>query len=251
MSELAIIIMAAGKGTRMLSDLPKVLHELNGRALIELVVRTAKVLSPVKIVVIVGHQRELVERRLAGVGVAFAVQDPPLGTGHAIMCAEPALAEFAGTACVLSGDVPLLRASTVKKLIEFHNRAGAAATVLTTIAPDPSGYGRVLRSDKGEFERIVEERDASPDERRVSEINSGVYCFEWKDLVPALKQVRPNNAKGEYYLTDVIGILGRLGHTVQAANLAEYREVCGINTQEELRDAERYAAGRPGAAADA
>jgi UDP-N-acetylglucosamine diphosphorylase/glucosamine-1-phosphate N-acetyltransferase len=230
--------MAAGKGTRMKSDLPKVLHSVAGRTLVEHVVGTAHRIGAQRIVVIVGHGRELVCNVLQNAGVEFAVQDPPLGTGHAVMQAQSALNDFGGEVIVLSGDVPLLTAETLQRLLADHRTSHSAATVLTANAPDPNGYGRIVRESSGEFTEIVEEHEATPEIRNIHEINSGVYCFDSKRLFEGLQDIRDNNSKGEYYLTDVIGIMRNRGHLVKAVSIADFREIQGINTQDELKAAE-------------
>jgi UDP-N-acetylglucosamine diphosphorylase/glucosamine-1-phosphate N-acetyltransferase len=236
---LAIVILAAGKGTRMNSDLPKVLHPLGGVPLIEHVLRASRPLKPARTVVIVGHRREEVLDQLRDSGVEFAVQEPQLGTGHAVQQAGPVLNGFRGSVIVLSGDVPMLRAKTLQKLLEAHQTAGAAATVLSTQAPNPTAYGRIIRDGEGRFLRIVEEREATAEEKTIHEINSGIYCFDSEELFSALRDVRADNSKGEYYLTDVIGLLRRQGLPVQAFDFADFNEVQGINTVVELASAER------------
>jgi UDP-N-acetylglucosamine diphosphorylase/glucosamine-1-phosphate N-acetyltransferase len=236
---LAIVILAAGKGTRMNSDLPKVLHTLDGVPLIEHVLRAARPLKPARTVVIVGHQRQQVLDQLKDSGVEFAVQEPQLGTGHAVQQAKPVLDGFRGAVIVLSGDVPMLRAATLKKLLEAHQHSGAAATVLSTQAENPTAYGRIIRDAEGRFLRIVEEREATAEEKAIHEINSGIYCFNSEELFTTLRDVRADNSKGEYYLTDVVGLLRRQGLPVQAVDFADFNEVQGINTVAELASAQR------------
>jgi UDP-N-acetylglucosamine diphosphorylase/glucosamine-1-phosphate N-acetyltransferase len=236
---LAIVVMAAGKGTRMNSDLPKVLHTLGGRPLVEHVLSSAREIEPNRLIVITGHRRNEVQERVTGDGVEFVVQEPQLGTGHAVRQTQPALRNFAGEIIVLSGDVPLLKASTLRKLLDLHRQRAAVATVLSTDAPNPNGYGRIVRTQSGTFVKIVEEREASDVEKQICEINSGIYCFDAEALFDALQSVKPDNSKGEYYLTDVIEILKKRGEIVEAVDIADFREVRGINTLEELLDAER------------
>jgi UDP-N-acetylglucosamine diphosphorylase/glucosamine-1-phosphate N-acetyltransferase len=236
---LAIIVLAAGKGTRMKSDLPKVLHQIGGLPLIEHVLRSAQALVPDRLIIVVGHRREEVKNRIRGFGADFVVQEPQLGTGHAVQIAARELVGFDGEVVVLSGDVPLLKASTLRKLVEAHVSHHSAATVLTTHAPDPTAYGRIVRSGEGTFDKIVEEREATVKEKEISEINSGVYCFDAEPLFSALGQIKAENSKGEYYLTDVIEILKSDGGLVQAIDAADFREVRGINTVAELEEAER------------
>ncbi|MEI6756419.1 MAG: UDP-N-acetylglucosamine pyrophosphorylase [Chlorobium sp.] len=237
---LAVIIMAAGKGTRMQSELPKVLHPANGRPLIEYVLDTASLLDPEKIVLIIGHQAELVKKAVAAYPVTTALQEPQLGTGHAIMQAEANLGNFEGEVLILSGDAPLVKASTLQKLIAFHRSANATATVLTAELGDPTGYGRVIREKQSDSVlKIVEQKDASEEERAVREINSGVYAFNASLLFKALRQIGTNNAQKEYYLTDVFGICFQNGQKVCAFRTDNPDEIIGINTPEQLIEAER------------
>lgn len=222
----------------MNSDLPKVLHEVAGRALILRVLDAARAIGAGQLIAVVGHGRELVEAAVVGQADRTVVQDPPLGTGHAVLQTEGVIAGTAEQVLILSGDVPLLRADTLRELLASHAQTGAAVTVLSASAPNPFGYGRVIRDLDGDFVGIVEEKDATPEQRAVSEINSGVYVVNRRDLFEALHKVTPNNAKGEYYLTDIVGILSRSGRKIQAVNCAPFAELQGINTPEELRRAE-------------
>ena len=231
---IAVIVMAAGKGTRMKSDLPKVLHEINGKPLLLHVLETANELKPQRVVVVLGHGRALVEQVIENTGVDVAIQDPPMGTGHAVMQAEMALTGFNGDVLILSGDVPLLTADSLKRLTDYHRAKQAAITVASTRAPNPFGYGRIVRNEAGEFLRIVEHKDASDAELAIDEINSGIYCVRCRPLFSALHRTSNNNAKGEYYLTDIISILREDGERVEAVEIADFNEVQGINTQEEL-----------------
>jgi UDP-N-acetylglucosamine pyrophosphorylase len=237
---LAVIIMAAGKGTRMQSDLPKVLHQANGRPLIEYVLDTANALEPDKTVLIVGHQAELVKNAVSGYRLTTALQEPQLGTGHAIMQAEAYLSDFDGEVLILSGDAPLVNAETLQELIAFHRSRNGAATVLTAELDDPAGYGRVIRgSDSDSVLKIVEQKDASKEELAVREINSGVYMFNARLLFEALARINTNNAQKEYYLTDVFGICFQSGKRVYAFKTENPNEIIGINTPEQLMEAER------------
>ena len=237
---LAIIIMAAGKGTRMQSELPKVLHQANGRPLINYVLDTAAALDPAKTVLIVGHQAELVKEATARYQVIAALQEPQLGTGHAIMQAESHLSDFDGEVLILSGDAPLVNEKTLQKLIVFHRSKNGAATVLTAELDDPTGYGRIIRQQNSDgVLKIVEQKDASKEELAVREINSGVYVFNAKLLFDALGRINTNNAQKEYYLTDVFGICFQSGKRVYAFKTENPDEILGINTPEQLMEAEQ------------
>ena len=237
---LAIIIMAAGKGTRMKSDLAKVLHKANGRPVIEYVLEKTSALDPEKIVLIVGHQAEKVKHATQQYQVEWVLQRPQLGTGHAVMQAEQSLHSFQGDILILSGDAPLVTIATLGQLIECHRMEDAAATVLTADLRDPSGYGRIIRNGESNgVSKIVEHKDASSEELLVQEINSGVYVFRADVLFDALKKISNNNAQHEYYLTDVFSICFDKGKKVSAYKTANADEIKGINTVEQLREAEK------------
>jgi bifunctional UDP-N-acetylglucosamine pyrophosphorylase/glucosamine-1-phosphate N-acetyltransferase len=236
--DLTAIILAAGVGKRMQSDLAKVLHPALGRPLLDHVLDAVRDAGVKRSVVIVGHQAERVRAAVAGRGVAFAVQEKQLGTGHAVQQAAPVLEGETGTTLVLCGDTPLLTAETLRALLATHRDTHAAATVLTAILDDPTGYGRVLRGPDGAVQRIVEHKDATEAERRVREINSGLFAFQIPDLFEALAHVRADNAQGEYYLTDTLEILLRLGRRVSAQVCGDPREVLGVNTIDQLREVE-------------
>jgi UDP-N-acetylglucosamine diphosphorylase/glucosamine-1-phosphate N-acetyltransferase len=207
MTDIHVAILAAGKGTRMTSARPKVLHSVAGITLIEHVLRAADTLRPASVTVIVGHMADAVRSGLAKrMGLTFALQEPQLGTGHALLQVEPHLRGATGTLVLLSGDVPLLRPATLATLVERHQKAAAAATVLTARVPQPQGYGRIVRDGRGMITAIVEDKDATDEERRITEINSGVYAFDLAPLFGALKRVGSSNAQGEYYLPDLVRI---------------------------------------------
>lgn len=236
---LAVVIMAAGKGTRMKSDLPKVLHQANGRPVVEYVIEKSFSLRPDAVVLVVGHQADLVREATARHPVSYALQQPQLGTGHAVMQTEPFLKEFDGDVIILSGDAPLFTTRTLRALVEYHRSRNAVATVLTADMEDPTGYGRVIRNvDREEVLRIVEQKDASEEEKQVTEINSGVYVFDARELFAALKGITNTNAQQEYYLTDVFGICFGKGLKVCAFKVDDPDEIRGINTPEQLREAE-------------
>lgn len=239
MSKLATVILAAGKGTRMKSDLAKVLHRLNGRPMVDYVIDAAEEIGSQKIVLIIGHQKEAVQETLAGRKVEFVVQSPQLGTGHAVLQAAPLLRNFDGDVLVLSGDVPLLRARTLRNLIAVHRREGLPATLLTTEMEDPSGYGRVVRGPDSLVTEIVEHKDAGEEIRRIREINVGIYLFRARELFATLPQVTNHNVQGEYYLPDVLKIYVQRGEKLAAVLTNEVEETHGINTVEQLHNAEK------------
>ncbi|BBZ68495.1 bifunctional protein GlmU [Mycolicibacterium insubricum] len=237
----AVVVLAAGAGTRMRSDTPKVLHTLGGRSMLAHAVHTAAGTDPEHLVVILGHDRERIAPVVAelaaqlGRDIAIAVQEEQLGTGHAVACGLGALpADFDGTVVVTSGDVPLLDADTLRALTEQHRSAGAAATVLTTTVADSTGYGRILRTQDGEVIAIVEEADATPQQRAIAEINSGVYAFDIDALRSALERLSSNNAQHELYLTDVIAIARAGGGSVRALHIEDAALVAGVNDRVQL-----------------
>src|SRR6266850_2156 len=231
MNRLTAIVLAAGEGKRMRSRQPKVLHPLCGRPLIAYPLRTAQALAD-RIVLVVGPNADDVVK-LAPREARAVVQRERLGSGHAVLQAKPECAEGGGTILVLPGDMPLLSAETVERLVEHHRKSRAAATVLTAIVAEPQGYGRVLRQG-GRVKRIVEDRDASDAEKKIAEINTSVYCFDSKRLWSALGKVRADNDQGEYYLTDVIGILCRAGARVDAISVVDPAEAMGVNDRKQL-----------------
>ncbi len=236
MSDLHVVILAAGKGTRMKSELPKVLHGIAGKPLIDRVLDTAQALGPSSVTLVVGHAAEKVRAHLADrPGIAFAVQEPQLGTGHALLQTAPMLQGRTGTVMLLSGDVPLLTADSLRALVATHQDTGAAATVLTAKFERPYGYGRIVRTN-GRITRIVEERDATPTQREIKEINSGIYAFALEPLFDALGAISSKNAQGEYYLPDLIGIYRRQKRGVATFTVARAVEIRGINSRTELAE---------------
>jgi bifunctional UDP-N-acetylglucosamine pyrophosphorylase/glucosamine-1-phosphate N-acetyltransferase len=226
----------------MKSNKAKVLHELSGKPLIAHVCRTAQSLEPRNILVIVGHQGDEVEaavrKALGDYQAVFAKQNRQLGTGDAVMAARESLAEASSTVVILSGDVPLIKAETLQSLLSHHRESGAAGTILSVRMENPAGYGRIVRDDQDRFVKIVEQKDATTEERQIREINSGIYCFETEKLFPALQRVQPKNQQGEYYLTDVAEILHTGGETVGVQLHDDAREVSGVNTRAELAEFE-------------
>jgi bifunctional UDP-N-acetylglucosamine pyrophosphorylase/glucosamine-1-phosphate N-acetyltransferase len=234
--EIHVVVLAAGKGTRMKSQRPKVLHPISGLTIIEHVLRTAAGLMPASVTMVVGHGAEEVKQALARrTQLQFVTQEPQLGTGHALLQTKPLLADKAGTLVLLSGDAPLLSVDSLKALVAAHAEAGAAATVITANFPRPFGYGRIIRTG-GNISKIVEERDASPTQRAISEINSGIYAFDLAPLFPALDSIGTANKQGEYYLPDLIAIYRKQKRTVATWTVARADEIRGINSRTELAE---------------
>src|SRR5271170_7811449 len=237
-NDLAIVILAAGKGTRLKSSLAKVLHRAGGRALVEQVLRACAPLKAKKTIVVVGHQAESVAAVAEPLGAQTVLQQPQNGTGHAMKVAQRAIGR-AKYAIVLPGDAPLIRTDTLKALLATHRSAGAAATILTAVLADPSGYGRILRKSANAVSAIVEESQLAENQREINEINSAIYCFTLQKLWPALAQVKPNNKHRELYLTDAIAVLASKGETVLAQVAPDPREVLGCNTRIDLAEVDR------------
>jgi bifunctional UDP-N-acetylglucosamine pyrophosphorylase/glucosamine-1-phosphate N-acetyltransferase len=239
---LDILVLAAGLGTRMKSSLAKVLHKLGGRPLIAHVCQTAALLNPRKTYVVVGYQADnvkaAVEKELGSAQAGFVTQSEQRGTGDAVMAARSALVQANSTVLILSGDVPLVRVETLRALIDKHLGDDAACTILTVRLENPTGYGRVVRDEAGKFVKIVEQKDATEEERQVREINSGIYCFDSGKLFAALERVQPTNSQGEYYLTDVPGIFRDDREQVSLYQHHDSREVSGVNTRAELAEFE-------------
>jgi len=240
MDKLAVIILAAGKGTRMKSDLPKVLHLLAGRPMLLRVIDAVKALSikPDVILVVIGHQAEKV-RKVLGRRIKCVVQEDLLGTAHAVMIAKPGLKDFRGTVLVLCGDTPLIRPETLSHLIRQHRLEMASASILTSESENPGSYGRIIRGPEGRVEKIVEANRATEAERAVKEWNTGIYCFNSEDLFSALGRVKLDTGKGEYYLPDVIEIFLREERKVITVSGADPGDVIGIDTVEKLSEGER------------
>lgn len=236
--ELAIVIMAAGKGTRLKSRRPKVLHEVGGRALVEHVVAAAaQVVEPKDIYVVIGHEAEQVRTALASTGVQFVVQTEQRGTGHAILTVRPAVEGY-DTMLVLSGDAPMITTETILRLRDFHLEQQAAMTILTTRPADPTGYGRVIRKQEGkpEVAAIVEQKALKPEQRAAPEINAGIYAFETAPLFKYIGQLSTENAHGEYYLTDMAALLEKAGERVVALEGTDPQEALGANTIAEMME---------------
>lgn len=232
------VILAAGKSTRMKSDLPKVLHPICGRPMIEYVLDSARAAGAQQLIVIVGHRADLVQAALQHHSdVVFAHQTEQKGTGHAVMMAESHLQNVEGDVLVLAGDTPLLKGDSLRALLELRSSQQAACVIGTADTPNNHGLGRVVRNDNGAFTAIVEQKDASPEQQAITEINTGCYAFDTQLLLRALKQLQPNNSQAEYYLTDAPSILQADGHRVEACCSLTLEEALGVNTRVQLAEA--------------
>ncbi|MDR2431783.1 MAG: NTP transferase domain-containing protein, partial [Candidatus Margulisbacteria bacterium] len=227
MSSTKLIVLAAGKGTRMQSDLAKVLHEIKGQPLVCRVLDTVRQARPDEIYLVIGHQAEKVRAATRGFDVIYVEQKEQLGTGHAVLTVEPMLKNYDGLTLILCGDVPLLKAATVSSLRDKCLNEKLDGVILTVKLDDPKHYGRIVRGAGGYVKRIVEYRDASAEERRIQEINSGIYCFNTAELFAALKQIKNQNEQREYYLTDVVGIMVGQGRKIGTLLTDNYLEVHG------------------------
>ncbi|OLP18029.1 UDP-N-acetylglucosamine diphosphorylase/glucosamine-1-phosphate N-acetyltransferase [Leptolyngbya sp. 'hensonii'] len=231
---VAAVILAAGKGTRMKSDLPKVLHNLGGRSLVERVISSLSEIQVDRQLVIIGYQGQLVQQTLQTLPqIEFVEQQEQLGTGHAVQQVLPHLQGYPGDVLVLNGDVPLLRPQTLKLLIDTHRQHQNAATILTAQLANPKGYGRVFCDGQNILKQIVEDRDCTPAQRQNHRVNAGIYCFRWADLAEALPRLRADNDQQEYYLTDVVSDMGQ----VMAVDVDDYQEILGINDRKQLASA--------------
>lgn len=238
LKSFATVILAAGKGTRMNSDLAKVLHEINGQPLVQYVIDVALDLGSERTILIIGHQREKVKDACKNLPVEYAVQAEQLGTGHAVLMTVELLKNYKHDLLVLSGDVPLLTRSTLQKLIQTHQESGALATLLTSELDDPTGYGRVIRDSNNHVIKIVEHKDATAEELKINEINVGIYIFKCRPLFQTLKRVKNDNSQGEYYLPDVVKMYVDAGEKVVAQLTKNFDETRGINTISQLKEAE-------------
>jgi UDP-N-acetylglucosamine diphosphorylase/glucosamine-1-phosphate N-acetyltransferase len=241
---IAVIILAAGLGKRMRSPKAKVLHEIQGRPMLAYVIDVAQAIAGRSVIVVVGNQAEAVRRAVSGAAVRYAYQDRQLGTGHAVLCALPQLPDDCEQVVVLCGDTPLLTAPTLKSLVQSHLAAGRDATLLAVELEDPQGYGRVLLNDHQQVCGIIEEADASAGQRAIRLINTGIYCVTRQFLSDALPNVTPDNAQGEFYLTDIIRIGYESGRDIGVSYGAAPREILGVNTPEDLARVEALMIGR-------
>ncbi|HWB19812.1 MAG TPA: NTP transferase domain-containing protein [Phycisphaerales bacterium] len=236
---LGAVILAAGKGTRMNSDLPKVLHPVADRPMVDWVVDACEAIGVSRTAVIVGHQADQVRKALGNRRqISFVEQNPQLGTGHAVQQAKPVFQHDARDfdVLVLCGDGPLIRKDTLRQLLETHRKTGAAATLATSVIPNPQGYGRIVRDAEGKFERIVEHKDATEAQRTIHEVNPSYYCFKAAPLFELVEKLTNNNAKGEYYLTDVLTLMRNKGLKVEVVDAVPAEDVLSINTTQELAE---------------
>ena len=233
MEDIMAVVLAAGKGTRMKSNKSKLVHKIYGKELVTRVVETAKKAEVHDVITVVGYLKEQVQLVL-GDSVKYAYQEEMLGTGHAVLQAEKYLKDKKGKVVILNGDVPILRPETLKNLIEKSIKNKEYATLLTAIYDNPKGYGRIIRDEGGNIKKIVEEKDATEDQSKIKEINAGIYCFDIEELLLALKELKPNNSQGEYYLTDVINIMNEKGLKTGAVIVEDNTEILGVNDRAQL-----------------
>ncbi|MCX7816648.1 MAG: NTP transferase domain-containing protein [Syntrophales bacterium] len=238
------IILAAGKGKRMGSALPKVLNPLCGRPMLAYVVECARQIGSKQVVIVVGHQARLVMEAFSSYNVTFVLQVPQLGTGHAVLQTEDLFLHHEGSVLILCGDVPLIRVSTLEAFCEYHRSRESHITIMTTCPEDPGSYGRVVRDDNGSVLKIVEASDAQGEERDIREVNTGIFLVDTKFLFRAVRTIQPRNVQGEYYLTDIVYIARKEGLKVEAFLAEDPHEFIGINTQEDLVKAEMILKGR-------
>ena len=232
-NQLHIGILAAGKGSRMESELPQVLHQLNGKSLIDYVLDTASELNPDSITLVVGFQKDRVKNHIQNDNVNYVSQEEQLGTGHAALQLENQLENQSGHLLILYGDAPNIKSSTLSPIISEHIEENRNATLITATLDDPTGYGRIIRNQDGDLLKIVEEKDCTPDEKKIKEWNTGIYIFKIPQLFSELKRIKSNNASNEYYLTDVIELI-KENSPVQAKKIGNPMEVIGINTINQL-----------------
>jgi len=239
MTEIGVIILAAGRGTRMKSGLPKVLHSIGGKPLFLHVLETARLLQPRRVAIVVGYGADLVRHAYGGAEVTWVTQENQLGTGHAVLSAKQSFTDFSGDLLILSGDVPLISERTLRTMVARHSEENVALTLMTAVLDEPSGYGRILRDGHGALKATVEEKDATEEQRRIQEVSVGAYVAQGEFLFKTLEQVRNDNRQGEYYLPDIIGIGIGHGRKIATVQVADPREMMGINTREELARMEK------------
>ncbi len=243
MKQLRAVILAAGKGTRMKSELPKVVHTIEDKCLVDYVIEAARGAGAEEVCLVVGYKHEVVEEKILHKDVTYALQTEQLGTGHAVKCAGEFL-QGEGETLILCGDTPLITADTLKKLCDYHREKKNAVTVLSAMVEDPTGYGRIIRDAEGRFVKSVEHKDANEEELKSCEINSGMYLFDTQELKSSLNLLTTDNAQGEYYLPDTLTIIKERGLQVDAFALDSAEEIAGVNDQEQLAAAAKVIAGR-------
>jgi len=244
MNKVKAVILAAGKGTRMKSDLPKVVHKVMGKPMAEYSIEAAKAAGADEICLVVGYMADEVKKEVKS-DVVYRIQEEQLGTGHAVKCAQDFIGDD-GDTIILCGDTPLIKGETLKKLADHHREHGNAVTVLTAIIDDPTGYGRIIRDSEGRFVKSVEHKDADDEERKSKEINSGMYMFNSKALSEALGKITNNNVQGEYYLPDALTVIKDMGLKADAMSISDASEIAGVNTPEQLAEAEAVMRARTG-----
>ncbi len=238
------VVLAAGKGKRMKSNIPKVLHKIRGRPLVDYLVSTLRNLKIPRIILVVGYKKKMIFDFFKQKQLEFVDQKELLGTGHAVLQTKDILEDFGGEILVLCGDVPFLNGKTIKILIQTHRETKAKATILTALLDQPRGYGRIVRRKNGFVKKIVEEKDASEKEKKLKEINTGSFCFNSKSLFPALEKIKNDNQQGEYYLTDAIEILRTQNHKISAVVTKDPKEIMGVNSIKQLKLLEKFLANK-------
>ena len=237
--ELRVIILAAGKGTRMNSDLPKVLHKLQGKSLIDYVIDESELLNPKEILLVVGFKKErVIKHTESRINLKYATQIEQLGTGHAVLQTNELLKNKKGHILILYGDVPNIKASTLQPIVDDHISNNRDLTLITAEIDDPAGYGRILRDKNGNLLKIIEEKDCNDKEKKIKEWNPGIYIFKIPEVFETLNNIKPNNASKEYYLTDAIGLAQQSNMKIKAIKIANSDEVIGVNTANQLKELE-------------
>ena len=240
-NKLSIIILAAGKGTRMNSDLPKVLHKVKNKSMIEHVIYQSENLYPDKSIIVVGYKHELVRDHLKKINLTFAMQEVQKGTAHAVMQCYDLLKDFNGSTLILSGDVPLIKSKTLKDLYKIHLINNCRATLLSAKVNNPFGYGRIIRDDKNNFKAIIEEKDATDNQKSINEINAGIYIFDNQTLFENINKIKNDNNQSEYYLPDILEIMIKQNFKIMVHQIEDENQIKGANTENQLLELEKYA----------